>query len=250
MPPGPVAFRRTGICFLGLPAPAGAVRLPCGRPTEPGSDPIGVATLPAREVRPGWVLSILRGCGAHAAGAGNPAAAGRLATAHPCTWVLLPPSQAWHNGASSRVHSRSPVRSSPLPVAPGWNGSPWAFPPGFTPRRYRRRMPEWGQASGTCPGSRHRHQPILLSTRPLTARTFVSHACPFIIPHLCGCPATGRARRAGTRPVPQPARAPRPARRPTTAPRSTARAWHSAGRGGLRGAGRRHVPGRDRRVGS
>jgi hypothetical protein len=154
---GPVAFRRTGIRFLGHPAPAGAVRLPWGRPTEPGSDPIGIATLPAREIRPGWVLSILRGYGAHTAGAGNPAAAGRLATAHPWTWVPLPPPQAWHNGASSRVHSRSPVRSSPLPVAPGWNGSPWAFPPGFTPRRYRRRMPEWG--------SRHRHQPALLSTR-------------------------------------------------------------------------------------
>jgi hypothetical protein len=103
---------------LGLPAPAGAVRLPCGRPTEPSSDPIGIATLPAREIRPGWVLSILRGYGAHTAGAGNPAAAGRLATAHPWTWVPLPPPQAWHNGASSRVHSRSPVRSSPLPVAP------------------------------------------------------------------------------------------------------------------------------------
>jgi len=42
-------------------------------------------------------------------------------------------------------------------------------------------MPEWGQASGTCPGSRHRHQPALLSTRPLTARTLVSHACPAIL---------------------------------------------------------------------
>ena len=59
--PGPVAFRRTGVGFLGRPAPAGAVRLPRGRPTEPSSDPIGVATLPAREIRPGWVLSILRG---------------------------------------------------------------------------------------------------------------------------------------------------------------------------------------------
>jgi hypothetical protein len=54
MLPGPVAFRAAGIRFLGPPAPAGAVRLPHGRPTEPGSDPIGVATLPAREIRPGW----------------------------------------------------------------------------------------------------------------------------------------------------------------------------------------------------
>jgi hypothetical protein len=56
------------------------------------SDPIGVATLPAREIRPGWVPSILRGCGAHTAGTGTPAVAGRLTAAHPCTQVLLPPS--------------------------------------------------------------------------------------------------------------------------------------------------------------
>ena len=92
VPPGPVAFRRAGIRFLGHPAPAGALRLPHGRPTESASDPIGVTTLPAREIRPGWVPSILRGCGAHTAGTGNPAVAGRLTAAHPCTQVLLPPS--------------------------------------------------------------------------------------------------------------------------------------------------------------
>jgi hypothetical protein len=92
VPPGPVAFRRTGIRLLGHPAPAGAVRLPHGRPTESASDPIGVATLPAREIRPGWVPSLLRGCGAHTAGTGNPAVAGRLTAAHPCTQVLPPPS--------------------------------------------------------------------------------------------------------------------------------------------------------------
>ena len=95
--------------------------------------------------------SILRGCGAHTAGTGTPAVAGRLPAAHPCTQVLPPPSWAWDNEASSRVHSRSPVRSSPLPVTPGWNGSPWASPPGFTPRRYQRRMPKWGRALGHLP---------------------------------------------------------------------------------------------------
>jgi hypothetical protein len=29
----------------------------------------------------------------------------------------------------------------PRPVTPGWSGNPSAFPSGFTPRRYRRRMP-------------------------------------------------------------------------------------------------------------
>jgi hypothetical protein len=52
MPPVPVTFRCAGIGFLGHPAPAGAMRLPHGRPTESVSDPIGVATLPAREIRP------------------------------------------------------------------------------------------------------------------------------------------------------------------------------------------------------
>ena len=246
---GPVVFRRTGICLLGLPAPAGAVRLPHGRPTEPGSDPIGVATLPAREIRPGWVLSILRGYGAHTAGAGNPAAAGRLATAHPWTWVPLPPPQAWHNGASSRVHSRSPVRSSPLPVASGWNGSPWALPPGFTPRRYRRRMPEWGQASGTCPRSRHRHQPALLSTRPLITRTFVSHACRAIIrnpsrPH----PAHPRQPSPGGRSA-APAGLPRHDQRPARPPWPTPPAGRDPGHSRCSGAGRRAIDGRDRRVG-
>jgi hypothetical protein len=181
VPPGPVAFRRAGIGLLGHPAPAGGMRLPHGRPTEPGSDPIGVATLPAREIRPGWVPSILRGCGAHTAGTGTPAVAGRLPAAHPCTQVLLPPSRAWDNGASSRVHSRSPVRSSPLPVTPGWNGGPWASASGFTPRRYQRRMPKWGRALGHLPGNHvtgiNRPSP----THPLATRTLVSHACRPII---------------------------------------------------------------------
>src|SRR4029450_2502229 len=101
VPHGPVAVRHAGIGLLGHPAPAGAVRLPHGRPTEPGSGPIGVGAVPAREIRPGWVPSILRGCGAHTAGTGNPAVAGRLPAAHPCTHVLPPPSPACDDGAST-----------------------------------------------------------------------------------------------------------------------------------------------------
>jgi hypothetical protein len=37
----------------------------------------------------------------------------------------------------------------PLPVAPGRNGNPSAFPPGFAPRRYQRRTPRWEQVSRT-----------------------------------------------------------------------------------------------------
>jgi hypothetical protein len=152
VPAGPVTFRRAGIGLLGHPAPAGAVRLPHGRPTEPASDPIGVATLPAREIRPGWVPSLLRGAvPTRPAQAIRPSlAASQRPTPVPRCCLHLP--RAWDNGASSRVHSRSPVRSSPLPVTPGWDGSPWASPSGFTPRRYQRRMPKWGRALGHLPG--------------------------------------------------------------------------------------------------
>ena len=34
----------------------------------------------------------------------------------------------------------------PSPVAPGWNRSPWAFPPSFAPRPHGRRTSGWGQA--------------------------------------------------------------------------------------------------------
>jgi hypothetical protein len=37
----------------------------------------------------------------------------------------------------------------PLPVAPGRNGNPSAFPSGFAPRRYQRRTPRWEQLSRT-----------------------------------------------------------------------------------------------------
>jgi hypothetical protein len=37
----------------------------------------------------------------------------------------------------------------PLPVAPGRNGNPSAFPSGFAPRRYQRRTPRWEQAPRT-----------------------------------------------------------------------------------------------------
>src|SRR5512132_148126 len=76
-----VILRPLGLCaFLtvGLPSQA---RTPSGLPRCPR----------ARSDRD-WVPSILRGCGAHPAGTGNPAVAGRLTAAHPYTQVLPPPS--------------------------------------------------------------------------------------------------------------------------------------------------------------
>ncbi|WP_054814080.1 DUF2637 domain-containing protein [Nocardia arizonensis] len=41
----------------------------------------------------------------------------------------------------------------PSPVTTGWNGSAWASPRSFAPRRYRRRTSRWGQIIGHWPGT-------------------------------------------------------------------------------------------------
>jgi hypothetical protein len=167
-----VILRPLGLCAFLTVGPPSPPRTPSGLPRCPRarSDRDGcplysggaVPTRPAQAIRPSL------------------AASQRPTPGPRC---CFPPSRAWHNAASSRVHSRSPVRSSPLPVTPGWNGSPWASPLGFTPRRYQRRMPKWDGHSGTCPESRHRHQPALpnASTRhadPRVARLPTHHPDP------------------------------------------------------------------------
>jgi hypothetical protein len=65
----------------------------------------------------------------------------------------------------------------PLPVPPGRNGKPSAFPPGFKPRRYQRRMPGWEQVfTDTDPELHLRHQPNLQTCSPLTTCDGVSHS--------------------------------------------------------------------------
>jgi len=54
------------------------------------------------------------------------------------------------------VHFRSPFPAFPLPVTSGWNAGPWAFLPGFTPRRYQRRMPGAGTGAEHSPGVNRR----------------------------------------------------------------------------------------------
>lgn len=118
----PVAFRRTGIGFLGHPVPAGELSLPHGRPTSPPKrpGPRRGSTFHTHEQRPGWVPSRPRGrrCPRDRYGIlrSPPAASQRHG---PCTPVPLPPSGAQRNEASSRVHSCSPVRSSPCLWPPG-----------------------------------------------------------------------------------------------------------------------------------
>jgi hypothetical protein len=65
------------------------------------------------------------------------------------SWTPLqqPTHGASDDEASTGVYLRSPVRPSSSPVAPGWNGSPWACNLSFAPRRQnRRRTSGRGQA--------------------------------------------------------------------------------------------------------
>jgi hypothetical protein len=62
--------------------------------------------------------------GAHPAGVGRPAGVCRFTAASPWTPLERPIGGASRNEASSRVHWHSPVRSSPSPVAAGWNSRP------------------------------------------------------------------------------------------------------------------------------
>ncbi len=62
----------------------------------------------------------------------------------------------------------------PLPVTPGWNGSPWAFPRASHPAVTSDARQGRGQAVSTHPELRHRHHIGLQSASPLARCDFVS----------------------------------------------------------------------------
>lgn len=167
--------------LVGSSCPAEELSLPHGQPTSrpvDRLDPDGVSTFHTHEQRPGWVPSRPRGRRCPPRPPPNRRPPPAVSQRHgPCTPVLLAPTGAQRNEASSRVHCCSPVRSSPSPVVPGCNRDPWASPRGFAPRRYQRRTPGWGQAMGTGPGlrGRHSHPSALLPASPLATSDFVSH---------------------------------------------------------------------------
>jgi hypothetical protein len=156
--------------LLGHPIPARELGPPHGRLTEHAtarSDPDGVTAFRTHELRPGWAPSVPRGGGAHP-GPGplpgrrlpllrgqSPHPAPASHRARPCLTRHLP-----------KVHTCSPVRSSPRRWPPGWNGPPLGFPPGFAPRRpgAGQRTPGRRQAIGHGPGptrsTRNRRSPI------------------------------------------------------------------------------------------
>jgi hypothetical protein len=64
-----------------------------------------------------------------------PAGACRSSAASPCTPRSFPSTGSCLTRHQPRVHTCSPVRSSPRRWPPGWNGPPLGFTPSFAPRR-------------------------------------------------------------------------------------------------------------------
>jgi hypothetical protein len=95
----------------------------------------------------------------------------------PITLVFIPSSRARNNEASTGIHLRSPVRSSPRPLLPRTEQGPFGFYPGLrTPTdKARRRTPERGSISNTDRELRTRHNrpptcEFTRHTRPRVAR--------------------------------------------------------------------------------
>jgi hypothetical protein len=123
----PAAFRRAGVCLLGHPVPAGDLSVPHGRPTElvtePG--PRRGSHVPHAQAATGMgyapgtaVFSRLVKCPQ------PPPAASRQPS--PAPRGLHPIREAHLDEASSEVHLRSPVRSSPHRWPPDGAAGPWA----------------------------------------------------------------------------------------------------------------------------
>ena len=155
----PFGHRRS---LLGHPVPAKGFRPSCDRPTGPHSpDPTGFPRSAhprlgriGRPLHPG-------ASGALTADLASSVAACRLfQRPGPITPVHFPSPGAAHYETSTRVHSRSPARPSPRPVAPP-DGTralgllPWASHPN---RQDLRRTPGRGRASSTRPKLRVRRR--------------------------------------------------------------------------------------------
>jgi hypothetical protein len=164
----PVAFRRTGIRFLGHRSPAAELRLPHGRLTGPRAGPQRDCHVAHAQDTTGQDASFTPGTVVRTRPATTlrpaPAALPRPAPAAP----LPHPIGGGHlHETSTEVHSIRPSPQQPhpcwdrgalsppvfsLPVTPGWNGSPWASSPSFAPRGYPRRTSRRRQAIAHGPG--------------------------------------------------------------------------------------------------
>ena len=141
-PPGGAA---TSLRFpVGFRPPAFASWASCSRQRIPpfltvglphrhsGPDSVGVPAFRTCEKRPGWVPSLLRGGGVVPATETSMTGACRFTTASPLPRCNIPSARVGIT-KHTKIHSRSPVRSSPRPSVPGWNGDPSASSLGFAP---------------------------------------------------------------------------------------------------------------------
>jgi hypothetical protein len=137
--------------LLGHPVPAGELGPPHGRLTEPRFGPrrgfrvphtraaTGVGALCA----PGTTVLIPAGA------TSRPASAASQRTS-PCTPPHFPSAGIWLTRHLPRVHTCSPVRSSPRLWPPGWNGPPLGQHPGL------RTQPTKSQTTHAEEGTGHR----------------------------------------------------------------------------------------------
>ena len=132
LPFRPPAFASWPSCARQGPGPSlRSADRPCGQ----GRTPAGLPRSARMRCGRGGCPLYPGDCGARTAGRSSPAAARRLAAARPCTPVQRPTTGGFLSRGIIKG-SRSFTRPAfPWPVAPGWNGSPRASSPGFTPPR-------------------------------------------------------------------------------------------------------------------
>ena len=155
--------------------PAGELSSPYGRPTarpEGRADPDGVSTFRTLKQRPGWVPSISRG---------------RRCSSRPTTIIglrlshlsdpSLRPATTTHL-SEALLHETSTKGSSdftrpvfPSPVAPGWSGSPWAFPRASHPAITRS-----ARRGGDRPSSTSLKHAFTASAEPPNSRVYLIRA--------------------------------------------------------------------------
>ncbi len=153
----------TGIRLLGiLLPPRSSAPLTVGLPSNQRLDPTGISTFRTSESRPDWVPSLPRGPAVLTRPVRSlrpplaPSSRGQALSPRAC----IPSPGAVYYEASSRVHSRSPARSPPSPVVPGWIADFLGLLPGLrtpTGRTCGARQ-GGGRASSTRPELHDRHR--------------------------------------------------------------------------------------------
>ncbi len=158
-----------GIRFLGFPTPAaGFCRSYVGL-TGSSPDHIGVPTFRSYKMRPGWVPSLHRDHGVRFTSPPLEVNTCRYTRLYlPLIHVTVFVSQysvIGNNGASSKVHLRSPVRSFPCLWFASWLGSPLGFCLSLSTPPLPAAQREVGTGVGHSPESKPTRLLLLVSER-------------------------------------------------------------------------------------